>query len=73
MYPPPTTKSDFGISGKSSADVELSNLFDLISRDGIVAITEPVAMIAFSKVCSIVCPSAFSIFNVDELIKLALP
>ena len=55
------------------ADVELSNLLDFISNDGIVVITDPVAIIALSNECSIDCPSTFSIFNVDELIKLALP
>ena len=73
MYPPPITSNLLGIAGNSRAVVEFRTL--LLSRlsDGIVAITEPVAIIAFSKFSSSVPPSILSILSFDELTKLALP
>ena len=62
-----------GISGRSSADVELRSLLLFISSEGIVAIVEPVAIIAFSKLLSMVFPSAVSIFKVEEFLKEAVP
>ena len=50
MYPPPITSKDFGIAGRSSAVVELSNLLLSIFNEGIVAILEPVAITILSKV-----------------------
>jgi hypothetical protein len=48
-----------GMAGKSSAEVEFSRRLLSICNDGIVAITDPVAMIALSYEISSVEPSSF--------------
>src|SRR5581483_10519970 len=56
MYPPPTTSSDFGMSGRSSAAVEsITRGSSTLSAGGMAGI-EPVARIACSKVSVAVDP-----------------